>query len=105
MKNIKKKLLSLVSLLFLYSCGGLSDAGKVLRNEKVKSTDEFLVKKREPLVLPPDYDTLPEPRTANKSNTDKKNNIDKNLNMQKENKNTKKKTSSVEQSIINEIRK
>ena len=45
MKNINKKLLSLVSLLFLYSCGGLSDAGKVLRNEKVKSTDEFLVKK------------------------------------------------------------
>ena len=31
------------------------DARKVLRNEKIKTTDEFLVKKREPLVLPPDY--------------------------------------------------
>ena len=31
---------------FLVSCGGLKDAGKVLRNEKIKTTDEFLVKKK-----------------------------------------------------------
>ena len=37
------------------------DAGKVLRNEKIKTTDEFLVKKRKPLVLPPDYKKIPEP--------------------------------------------
>ena len=39
----------------------MDDASKVLRNEKIKTTDEFLVKKREPLVLPPDYRTIPEP--------------------------------------------
>ena len=48
----------------LYSCGTMSEAGKVLRNEKIKTTDEFLVKKRQPLVLPPDYDTLPTPGTT-----------------------------------------
>ena len=34
-------------IIFLLSCG---DAAKVLRNEKIKTTDEFLVKKKEPLV-------------------------------------------------------
>ena len=38
--------------------------GKVLRNEKVNSTDEFLVKKRDPLILPPDYDKIPEPNSG-----------------------------------------
>ena len=32
-------------LILLYLVSGLSDAGKVMRNEKIKSTDEFLVKK------------------------------------------------------------
>ena len=41
-----KKINFLILILFLLvSCGGLKDAGKVLRNEKVRTTDEFLVKK------------------------------------------------------------
>ena len=40
----------------LIGCSSFSEAGKVLRNEKVKSTDEFLVKKKDPLILPPDYE-------------------------------------------------
>ena len=43
------------------SCASMEDVGKVLRNEKIKTTDEFLVKKKEPLILPPDYDKMPEP--------------------------------------------
>ena len=31
----------LIVLIFLVSCGGFKEAGKVLRNEKVNSTDEF----------------------------------------------------------------
>ena len=42
MKNIY--LLS-IFLLVLVSCGGFKEAGKVLRNEKKNTTDEFLVKK------------------------------------------------------------
>ena len=38
-----KKLFFLLSLLFL-SCSGISDVGKVMRNEKTITTDEFLVK-------------------------------------------------------------
>ena len=53
----------------LYSCGGFKDAGKVLRNEKIKTTDEFLVKKKEPLVLPPDYNKIPEPGSMKEKNS------------------------------------
>ena len=52
----------------LSACGGMSDAGKVLRNEKITNTDEFLVKKRAPLILPPDYDTIPKPKSIKEIN-------------------------------------
>ena len=58
MKNIY---LLLITFFLLTSCGGLSEAGKVLRNEKLKTTDEFLVKKRNPLVIPPNFEEVPEP--------------------------------------------
>ena len=69
MKNI---LLLFLVFTLLVSCGGLSDAGKILRNEKVKSTDEFLVKKKNPLVLPPDYFKLPVPINENEALSKKK---------------------------------
>ena len=37
--------LIVLTFFLLVSCGTLKDAGKVLRNEKIKTTDEFLVKK------------------------------------------------------------
>ena len=52
--------------LILISCSSLKEAGKVLRNEKTNTTDEFLVKKKEPLVLPPDYKKIPEPGSLSK---------------------------------------
>ena len=104
MKKNNKSIFYILLAVFLYSCGTASDVGKTLRNEKIKTTDEFLVKKRQPLSLPPDYKEIPEPGSSNK-NIDKDNsNISEILKIP-ENKNTKKNSSSVEQSIINEIRK
>ena len=90
-------------LILLNSCGGFSDVGKVLRNEKTRTTDEFLVKKREPLSLPPDFKTLPEPNTKKKKNSEET--IDKIFKIPKDQSSPKTKSTSVEQSIINEIRK
>ena len=59
MKNI---CLLIFVLFFLVSC---ADMGKALRNEKTTTTDEFLVKKKGPLVLPPDYENIPMPDTIN----------------------------------------
>jgi len=104
MKKNKKTIPYFIIILFLYSCGTMSDAGKTLRNEKIRTTDEFLVKKRQPLSLPPDYENLPEPKSKDlkeeKSN-DKINNI---LKIPKK-QTTKKGSSTVEQSIIDAIRK
>ena len=67
---MKKINFLLIILITLVSCGSVEEAGKVLRNEKIKTTDEFLVKKRKPLILPPDYNEIPEPgtKTENKIN-------------------------------------
>jgi len=59
---IKIKTLICLSLPFLmWSCGSMSDVSKVLRNEKINSTDEFLVEKKAPLTLPPDFAEIPAP--------------------------------------------
>ena len=104
MKKINRTILYFILAIFLYSCGGMSDVGKTLRNEKVKTTDEFLVKKRQPLTLPPDYKNLPEPKSENLEKENERNKINKILKIPK-NKVIKKGSSNVEQSIISQIRK
>ena len=104
MKKINKSIYYIFLAFFLYSCGAMSDAGKVLRNEKIKTTDEFLVKKRQPLVLPPDYDTLPTPGTM-KDNVKNNNSINKILKIPNQSSTSQSNTTSVEQSIINNIGK
>ena len=102
-----KKLISyFIVIVVLHSCGGLSDAERVLRNEKKSNTDEFLVKKRQPLTLPPEYDAIPEPNSNEKlkSNAKNKNELNEILKIPEEkisNKNFK----SIEDSIINKINK
>ena len=44
--------------LLLYSCQSVKDA---LTGKKYESSDEFLVIKKNPLVVPPDFQSLPEP--------------------------------------------
>ena len=51
----------------LMSCSSFEEAGKALRNEKLKSTDEFLIEKRGPLTIPPDMNELPRPNTKKRS--------------------------------------
>ena len=63
----------LLLLIFLVSCGGLDEAGKALRNEKTRTTDEFLIEKRGPLSLPPKMGELPKPRSENITEKEKKN--------------------------------
>ena len=46
---------------FVTSCQTLGSVKRGLTGEKVTSTDEFLIKKKDPLVMPPDYENLPTP--------------------------------------------
>lgn len=98
--------LLIIIFFVLTACGGFQEAGKVLRNQKTDSTDEFLVKKREPLVLPPDYNKIPEPNTkkVNKENEEKKR-IKKILKSPEDTNTSNKSNSSTEESILNRIKK
>ena len=58
-------------LLFLMSCGTVKEA---FVNQKKNNTDEFLVEKKQPLKLPPDFDELPLPNSESNSETSSSNN-------------------------------
>ena len=51
-------------LIFLNACQAAKDG---LTGKKNNETDEFLVQKKNPLVLPPDYNDLPLPKGAKKN--------------------------------------
>jgi hypothetical protein len=102
---MKKINLLLIIAIFLVSCGSVKEAGQVLRNEKKNTTDEFLVKKRSPLVLPPDFDVIPEPGSISKNKNSEEDTIKKILNAPNEEGINSNKSSSVEESILNRIRK
>ena len=101
---MKKINIILIIFFSLTSCGSFQEAGKVLRNEKVNSTDEFLVKKRDPLILPPDYEDLPEPDSRIENKKEKKNTLKKILNASNEETSSKNSSSSTEKTILNRIR-
>ena len=88
-----KKFITLITLFFfIVSCTSVQEAGKILRNEKIQTTDEFLVKKREPLAFPPNYDKIPEPGSMKNSGekSEEKEKIKKILKITSEDKNKKK---------------
>ena len=54
-------------LLFLYSCGSV---GEALQGKKRSDQgDEFLIDKKNPLAMPPDFDKLPKPGEASVKST------------------------------------
>jgi hypothetical protein len=57
-----KKITYILLFIFLVSCADSFDSVKRgLTGEKRSSADEFLVKKKDPLILPPDFENLPIP--------------------------------------------
>ena len=58
MKNFRVVVLFILILTTLNSCGTVKEA---FSTQKKNSTDEFLVEKKNPLKLPPDFDELPIP--------------------------------------------
>ena len=100
-----KKLSFFFLLIILLNSCGFKEAGQVLRNEKIRTTDEFLVKKREPLVLPPDYENVPKPGTTSQAKEYEEEKIKKIFKVpEKETSNTKNQNS-IEKSILDKIKK
>ena len=64
MKKIFKLTTIIISIIALNSCGTLRDG---FTSQKKNSIDEFLVEKKSPLVMPPDFNELPLPQQPNQS--------------------------------------
>ena len=59
---LKKITYILLLFFFTASCADTLDSVKRgLTGQKKDSADEFLIKKKDPLILPPDYENLPSP--------------------------------------------
>ncbi|MDA7767759.1 DUF3035 domain-containing protein [Candidatus Pelagibacter sp.] len=65
MKNLFKNTLFILLILgALSACQSVKDG---LTGKKQTNADEFLVKKKNPLSQPPNFENLPEPTTSNKN--------------------------------------
>tara|TARA_B100000767_G_C19575865_1_gene455221 strand:- start:417 stop:737 length:321 start_codon:yes stop_codon:yes gene_type:complete len=106
MKFIKLSILIFSFSIIFYSCSTLGEAGKVLRNEKIKTTDEFLIKKKEPLTQPPDFEKIPEPGSSTATKESEQKSVKKILkSSQSEPTSSRGKSSSTEDSILKRIKK
>ena len=75
-----KKFISLSIISILCSCGSFKEG---FTNQKKNSTDEFLVEKKSPLVMPPSYGELPLPSNENISKKKQTNNVEFLINKKK----------------------
>ena len=102
MKNISLIILFCLTSA-LYSCGTIKEG---FTNQKKKSSDEFLVEKKSPLIMPPDYDELPIPKTNNKEIIEQDSKI-KDLVSNNENKinNTENMSENFEETLLKKIKK
>ena len=65
MKKFKIVFFTIFFVSFFYSCTTLK---KGFESQRKNSTDEFLVEKKQPLVMPPDFEKLPIPETNQQNN-------------------------------------
>lgn len=73
MKFEKNIFLIVIFVTFISGCSSVKDT---LTGVKKQNTDEFLVKKKDPLVLPPNFNDLPKPQTQKNSENNGEESID-----------------------------
>ena len=95
-------------MFFLESCGTWDQVKKGLTGEKITSTDEFLVEKKDPLIKPPDFEELPVPGSNSSNTSSLENDVElqslKNLEIEQESYELEE-TGSTESNILKRIRK
>ena len=73
MKFNKNLIIILAFATFISSCGSIK---KSLSGAKQDNYDEFTVKNKDPLIIPPNFDDLPEPEGVNDNNKSESVNLD-----------------------------
>ena len=98
----KNKIVFFMMLSFLItSCESVREG---LTGSKNQSTDEFLVKKKDPLILPPDFENLPNPSERQVS-AEEMTSFEKTLKKQTVSESSSATENSAEESILNQIKK
>ena len=101
MKKFKILIYFYLVLLLLNSCGTLK---KGFQNPKKNSSDEFLVEKKSPLVMPPEFNELPTPNNQNYKNNKKQNSIKNMISEKKSSKDNNIANKDLEGSILDKIK-
>ena len=107
MRIMHKKFVYIILFSFIILTGCQSIKDGLEGNKKTKSAEEFLIQKKNPLVLPPDYSKLPLPKGVSQEELKAENEFDLEKIIKKDSKtdknNSVKKDSSLEKSVIKKI--
>ena len=105
MKKHKFYIIFLSLVIILSSCQKFSEG--MTGSKRSKTSDEFLVHKKKPLVMPPDFDDMPSPKQNEDELSASSESIEDLLNIKKKENNESFESgnnSSLEQSILKKIK-
>lgn len=106
----KKSFSFLISIIILTILTGCQDVKKGLSGKKIDEGNEFLVIKKNPLVVPPNFNELPQPSNNNMENSSNKDNENEFKNIMKNNEdniseNETTTSGNLEENILKQIKK
>ena len=104
MKKIKVMLFLTIVFFTFQSCQTVKEG---FTSQKKKSTDEFLVEKKSPLVMPPDFNELPLPKISEnieEKENKSENNIEKLISNNNSSESSEVQDKNFENSIIEKIK-
>ena len=99
----KKTIILILIAFFVTSCETMGSIKRGLTGEKLESSDEFFVRKKAPLSMPPKFDELPTP-TARGTGKVESTDITEKLKKEILTKETGSTSSSTEESILRKIK-
>ena len=107
--NLKQRIMKKFNLLFILGItliilSGCNTVKKGFKNPKKNSSDEFLVEKKSPLVMPPEFNELPIPNQNKDTSQKQENNIKNLISDNNGNTNQKASNSDLEGSILSKIK-
>ena len=105
MKKFKFFLILNLIFVMVSSCGTIKEG---FSSQKKNNSDEFLVEKKSPLLMPPDFDELPIPNSESALNNNQNNEIKKLITKSEDNilssDNSESTNSTVEEFILGKIK-
>ena len=101
------KILSILifSILTLFLVNGCKSVKETFTLKKKEDVEQFLIKKKNPLVFPPEYESLPKPKKNDTVVVDDKISLDKIMKNSNSSNNKIIKSKNLEKSILNKVKK